>query len=129
MPKVHLVRLLPDDGSDAGNTAAVINRFPCIVGRHSGCDFLLDHPMVSRRHCRLTLWDDRVWVEDLGSLNGTWLNGQVLTRAAPLADGDCLELAEIALLCCPGEHPGCVSADHDTSDHTFVERPESLVQH
>ena len=41
----------------------------------------IDDWMISRRHCRFILRDDWVWVEDLGSRNGTILNGERLTRA------------------------------------------------
>jgi pSer/pThr/pTyr-binding forkhead associated (FHA) protein len=51
--------------------------------------------MVSRRHCALSLRDGRVWVEDLGSRNGTRLNGQPLATPRPLEDGDRLEVAHL----------------------------------
>jgi pSer/pThr/pTyr-binding forkhead associated (FHA) protein len=47
---------------------------------------------VSKRHCRILLDGDRVWVEDLGSVNGICVNGQPVTRAA-LHDGDVLDVA------------------------------------
>jgi predicted component of type VI protein secretion system len=43
---------------------------------------------VSRRHCRLRLDGDRLIVEDLGSVNGTFLNGELLTGPSALHDGD-----------------------------------------
>jgi pSer/pThr/pTyr-binding forkhead associated (FHA) protein len=136
MPELHLVRLAPDGWDDAGGTT-VINRFPCLVGRDPVCDFLLDHPMVSRRHCRLRLWAERVWVEDLGSLNGTRLNGKLLTRAAPLADGDRLDLSDVTLVVGVGDRPGCEYTKHDAGaadsrrswGRTFVERVKSLLPH
>ena len=51
-------------------------RAELIVGRSQGCDIRLDHPSVSLRHARLiTSGADRT-IEDLGSTNGTFVNGQ-----------------------------------------------------
>ncbi len=51
------------------------------IGRDPGCDICFDDDMVSRRHARV--WVDRgVWqVEDLGSRNGTRLDGELISRA------------------------------------------------
>jgi pSer/pThr/pTyr-binding forkhead associated (FHA) protein len=46
---------------------------------------------VSKRHCRVTLTQERVVVEDLGSSNGTFVNGKQIERAR-LCDGDELDL-------------------------------------
>ena len=47
-----------------------------VIGRGSGCDLRLDAPTVSRRHCLLDADDEAVWVRDLESLNGTFVNGE-----------------------------------------------------
>jgi pSer/pThr/pTyr-binding forkhead associated (FHA) protein len=94
MPQVHLVTLAA--GEESREDAIVLSSFPCVVGRHSGCDHRLRDPSVSRRHCAFRLRNGQVWVEDLGSLNGARLNGEPLTVARPLADGDHLELADLA---------------------------------
>jgi pSer/pThr/pTyr-binding forkhead associated (FHA) protein len=72
--------------------AFTIQRFPCVVGRHSTCDRRLNDPEISRRHCTFWLREGRVWVEDLGSLNGTRLNGKPLEGTQPLAEGDLLDV-------------------------------------
>jgi pSer/pThr/pTyr-binding forkhead associated (FHA) protein len=122
MTEIRLVHLVPNDGNDAETT--VVNRFPCIVGRHPGCDLLIPHLMVSRWHCRLKLWNGRVWVEDLGSLNGTRLNGD-LVDAAPLADGDRLGLGEVSLMVCLGSPLAPMLVGEDT----FVESACSPLVH
>lgn len=54
---------------------------PIIIGRSDQCDVLLSHPQVSGRHAKLTLLDSgRLLVEDLGSLNGTYVNGKKIVR-------------------------------------------------
>lgn len=54
---------------------------------------------VSRRHARLTQRDEHFWLEDLNSVNLTYLNNQRLTpdRPAPLKDGDLLRLGRLLL--------------------------------
>jgi predicted component of type VI protein secretion system len=86
------------NGSEEASLAAVIpvTRFPCVVGRGPECDRRVTDASVSRRHCLFTLRDGRAWVEDLGSSNGTRLNGEPLTAARPVADGDRLDLARLS---------------------------------
>jgi pSer/pThr/pTyr-binding forkhead associated (FHA) protein len=50
--------------------------------------------MISRRHCLLSLRGGQVWVEDLGSRNGTRLNDEALVGPRPLASWDRLELPQ-----------------------------------
>lgn len=46
-----------------------------VLGRSAGCDLVVAHPAVSRRHAELELGDEGLLVEDLASANGTQLNG------------------------------------------------------
>jgi pSer/pThr/pTyr-binding forkhead associated (FHA) protein len=58
------------------------------IGRAPGVDFVVDAALVSRVHCRLTLSAaNELLLEDLGSTNGTFLNGQKVGKAT-LSDGD-----------------------------------------
>jgi hypothetical protein len=59
-----------------------------IVGRDEGADVLIDNPSVSRRHAEIRLTDDGWVVEDLGSSNGTYFQGQKISGAQALALGD-----------------------------------------
>jgi hypothetical protein len=49
-----------------------------VVGRHPGCDIVIDHPAVSGRHMLLRMVERTVYVEDLASTNGTRVNGIVV---------------------------------------------------
>jgi serine/threonine protein kinase len=66
-----------------------------VIGRSAECDLVLRAPDVSRRHCRIVRTPGQVTVEDLGSLQGTWVNGSRVARAQ-LRDGDRLEIARQA---------------------------------
>src|SRR5262249_26186913 len=66
---------------------------PCtVVGRSPECDLVLKSSDVSKRHCRILLGNAEAVVEDLGSVNGTLVNGKEVRRAV-LADGDELDVA------------------------------------
>src|SRR5690349_11620938 len=65
-----------------------------VAGRHPGCDARLDSSRVSRRHCCLALGTGEVLVRDLGSTNGTWLNGQRIEEGV-IRPGDVLGIAHL----------------------------------
>jgi CheY-like chemotaxis protein len=94
MQEIYLKSLLPMYlGEDRGDWGISITHFPCVLGRHPDCAAHLNHPMISRHHCSFSLRDDQIWVRDLGSRNGTTLNGAALEEAQPVHEGDRLELA------------------------------------
>lgn len=69
---------------------------PLVLGRGAECDLQLEHPQVSRRHCLVEPCEDGIHLQDLGSSNGTLLNGRRITEAIAGA-GDLLELGSSAL--------------------------------
>lgn len=64
-----------------------------VVGRDANCDVVVPDRQVSRYHVRLTPGPSGVILEDLGSKNGTQHNGNVLTGAVVLQDGDMIQVA------------------------------------
>ncbi len=67
-----------------------------LLGRSSSCDIVLSDPSISRRHLRLRSRDGRWALEDLGSMNGTTLNGRSVGRCE-LRPGDDLRLGDTRL--------------------------------
>jgi pSer/pThr/pTyr-binding forkhead associated (FHA) protein len=59
-------------------------RLPLLVGRTREAKFRIQHERVSRRHCQFTVEDGVVFVRDLGSTNGTHLEGTVVPVDHPL---------------------------------------------
>jgi DNA-binding winged helix-turn-helix (wHTH) protein len=69
-----------------------------VIGRDPDAAVWIDSAVVSRRHARLVVHDGRVTVEDLGSRNGTFVNGARLTDASPLVHGDEIRLGALRLV-------------------------------
>lgn len=65
---------------------------PAVIGRTPPAAIVLDDTTVSRRHCQLSRIDGHVVLEDLGSTNGTLLNGAPLAAPKPLEDGDVVRI-------------------------------------
>jgi len=58
------------------------------VGRAPGCSIPLEDNFASQLHARIFMVDRHPYVEDLGSTNGTMVNGQSITHQVPLGRGD-----------------------------------------
>lgn len=69
-----------------------------VIGRAVECDVVIASKSVSREHTRLRR-DGRHWlVEDLGSTNGTYLNGERILNSLTLRDGDSLKVGDVAFI-------------------------------
>lgn len=68
-----------------------------ILGRGSGCDIVIDDPGISRRHLGIDVTPDGVIARDLGSTNGTYVEGHQ-TPAATLLDGNTITIGRTRIL-------------------------------
>lgn len=68
------------------------------IGRLEDNDIAINDTRVSRRHAHIRQEDFRYLIEDLGSTNGTWLNGARLAGSAQLRHGDQIQIADVVLI-------------------------------
>jgi predicted component of type VI protein secretion system len=77
-----------------------------VVGRATGCRWIIASGAVSRRHARLVRRGSEVTIEDLGSSNGTFVNGERLTAPRELRDQDRVQLGAVEIrFVMPPEEP------------------------
>ncbi|MGZ6132770.1 MAG: sigma 54-interacting transcriptional regulator [Myxococcaceae bacterium] len=95
VPDVRRFRLRVVDGPGAGQTFESTGERTSI-GSHPLNDVLLDERTVSRFHCELVVDEKGVWARDLGSRNGTDLDG-VLIKEAAVKNGSLLKLGRMQL--------------------------------
>lgn len=72
-------------------------RGPVIVGRAPGADIVIGASYVSARHARFNLMGSNLFVEDLGSTNGTAVNGRLIAEPVALRDGDMVNVGDVAM--------------------------------
>jgi pSer/pThr/pTyr-binding forkhead associated (FHA) protein len=68
-------------GKYQGGEFPIVPDKQIVVGRSSDLDTVLVEDMVSRKHARIAMQQDQIWIEDLGSTNGTFVNGEKIKRA------------------------------------------------
>ncbi len=71
---------------------------PETIGRSSELSICIDDESISRSHCQMLLGpDEDLQIRDLGSLNGTYVNGDRITKIQSLAPGDIVQLGSVVL--------------------------------
>jgi hypothetical protein len=94
-PMLHVLQVEDDTVSPARR--AILGEIPLRIGRVEGNDLVLASSEVSRHHCSLVLRDGRAIVSDLGSTNGTLLDGRRIEGPTPMAHGARLRVGPFAL--------------------------------
>jgi pSer/pThr/pTyr-binding forkhead associated (FHA) protein len=82
-------------GSAAGK-ALPINVAQFIIGRDPGCNLRPASAMISKRHCAVLVKDDKVFLRDFGSTNGTFVNDEPVKGEVPLKNGDVLKVGPLS---------------------------------
>lgn len=93
-----------------------------LVGRHQEADVLLQSAEVSRKHAALLLKEQALWVQDLNSSNGTFVNDLRIETESPLQEGDIVQFASFKFsVLAPVQSADVVEAE------TVVEQPAEAV--
>lgn len=86
------------DAADPASRRVTVSGRSTVVGRDPGCDVVLSDARVSRRHLVLEAHDaDRILVRDLGSANGTCVNGEPISGPTLVRSGDVIEVGDTKL--------------------------------
>ena len=105
-------QLIPMDGE----RPITLEHDVTLVGRKPGmCDLIVDRSSVSKLHCLLVKTDGLLFVRDLGSTNGTKVNGQRVTRGA-LLPGDELAFASVKYTVHLGPDQNQIVASHESTE-------------
>lgn len=86
------IRLIP---ASSGETIK-LDKPVLLIGRNPDCDVVLtESRKVSRNHCLIACVDDKLFIRDLGSTNGVWINGHRVEREGRIRAGDELSIADL----------------------------------
>jgi len=72
-----------------------VEKSEILIGRSTECDLILQAPSISRKHSVLRLFGEHIYLKDLMSKNGTYLNGVRISEEQELRDCDIIRLGEL----------------------------------
>ena len=70
---------------------------PVVIGRSPSSDIVIDEPYVSASHARFTIRGPALVLEDLGSTNGTMVNGHIIEQPVTLRDTDEVQVGDVIM--------------------------------
>ena len=91
-----IIKFTATSGDQLGRTQEY-SFFPITIGRYPENDIVITDAIVSRKHCFITSEGEVVILTDLGSTNGTYVNGKKINQKSILADGDTITIGTINL--------------------------------
>jgi EAL domain-containing protein (putative c-di-GMP-specific phosphodiesterase class I) len=89
------------------------------VGRKPGSDLLLSHPTVSGQHARFDIRESELWLVELGSTNGTFVNGKRLLNEVQVKEDDLIQFAEVPFRVCRN-HRRAAASTGNVSDQALA---------
>jgi hypothetical protein len=81
----------------AGGEEFLINKDNMVIGRSRTCDVVVPSAKVSRQHAGIAMVNGKFYVEDLGSANGVWRDGERINGRVEIRDGDVFSISEESL--------------------------------
>jgi serine/threonine protein kinase len=124
---MELELILKEDNTEKARVTLGTGEF--VVGRDAACEVRIPSDAVSRRHARLTIGDDAVFIQDLGSANGTFIDGQRAEGRVPLMAGQRVEMGLVVMQARWTTSPtGSLPTVVDTSLPVSAEATEAMLQ-
>jgi predicted component of type VI protein secretion system len=119
-----VVKMIVSSGKSAGRAIA-IKRNKLLIGRAEECDVRPLSEEVSRRHCSIVVGPGDVWVEDLGSRNGTFVNGKRIGEKTRVTDGDLVRIGSLELRVSISDPAARAGTDNDVSRWLVGDEPDT----
>ncbi len=110
---------------DGKEEVIALPQAPFVIGRFSTCDYQIDDSELSRQHTQIEFNDGKYSVRDLGSRNGTMVNGEAIIEK-PLKDGDLILLGVTELKFNEGEPPAG-GAEEESQPASQASAPTDFV--
>ena len=85
---------------------------PCVIGRSNQADLILADPTVSQRHALISEINNQIWIEDLQSSNGVYVNRAKIKEKTILSPGDSVQLGRTSFI--------VSEAEEEISEKTLV---------
>ena len=115
--------LISEEGLTKGMAFPLETRLT--IGRGEANDIMFTHTTVSRNHIRVYFEDGKAVVEDLGSRNGTYLNGEQVDKAV-LSSGDVIWVGDVALRFLQEDEDDTVDVAAETQQLTHTDLSQGL---
>ena len=109
-------QLVISEGKEAGREFE-FDQDSVVIGRTAECDVILYEAGVSRKHARILIEGAGIWIEDLGSSNGTRVNGATIQGKKALKDGDSISMGPVVF----GFKPIELAPEGETADNPAEE--------
>ena len=112
--------LIVEKGETTNGTTTPVTKHQVVIGRDEGmADVILNDRLASRRHARVSWKAIEYIIEDLGSRNGTIVNGELLTKPRLLKSGDRIDIGQSTLLF---QVEGAEAQAESTAKQTIVKK-------
>jgi EAL domain-containing protein (putative c-di-GMP-specific phosphodiesterase class I) len=101
-----------------------VDALPFLIGRQADASLSIPSATVSRKHAELTLCDGLLYLRDLGSTNGTFVNGTRVNQTCPINHGDLLQFGQVVFRMTQQS----LETIHQTIQHDSCDRALALIQ-
>ena len=106
----------------------VSQSMPVVIGRQAQCELSIPHSDVSRQHAEVSFEDGQFVLRDLGSTNGTYLNGKEINAPVALSSGDKIEMGSRVVTFCELESDEFTSSLESDCEKTMIALPTPQVE-
>lgn len=114
--------------NDNNKSQQPVQDFPFVIGREDGLTCTISAPSVSRKHAQVEQRGNSLWLSDLGSRNGTFVNRAQITEPQEVFHGDVLHVGTVELRLIDAHHTQAMSVDEEGGDETKFISTTSLSE-